>query len=240
MAGEWHAARRGDAERAVARHGKDPAVITVCGRPAMLARAWPVYGGEKRPAASDQCPECAWAVAAERGELGAQVKALAPSPAQHAALARLLPDPLIAVTAAAMLVEAAAGGYGEHEPDHPQVIQVLAAVTRHSPVILLPEDCAEGSCEHYPDGYETGSGQPWECPMPDASAACKACSLQAGGWAGEWEGQFLSECTIPAPCPVLTALAEHAAGALEKARRGRQAQAEWEAAEAARGGAGQP
>jgi hypothetical protein len=39
--------------------------------------------------------------------------------------------------------------------------------------------------------------------------ACQACSLQAGSWAGEWEGQYAVECTIPAPCGVLTALAEY-------------------------------
>ena len=51
--------------------------------------------------------------------------------------------------------------------------------------------------------------------LPDAAVACGACSLQAGGWAGEWEGQFT--LTVPAPCRVLLALTAHASEALRQA-----------------------
>jgi hypothetical protein len=228
----WHAIHRADAEWAVRQHGKDPAVHAACGKLARLARAWPVYG-EDRPRWLHRCPECAWTVAAETGDLDQQLQALIPPAADHAVLARLLSDPLIAVTAAARLVEAVTSGHADYDPDHPAVIQLLAAITRHAPVILVPEDCAEGTCGHCEDAAETGGGQPRECPRPDAAAACAECSLQAGQWAGEWEGQYLSECTITAPCPVLTALAEHAAKALEDTQRREQALAEWEAERAA-------
>lgn len=179
------------------------------------------------------CPECAWIVAGEAGELDLQVQALVASAADYAVLARLMPDPMIAVTAAAMLVEAALSGHAEEEFDHPATIQLLAAITRHAPVILVPEDCAERSCEHYTDTCEEGSGQPWEWANPEAAVACAECSLQDGQWAGECEGRYRSECTITAPCAVLTALAAHAEQALAESRRRQQAAAKREAGQAA-------
>jgi len=77
-------------------------------------------------------------------------------------------------------------------------------------VLLVPEDCAEGSCDH--GVYEDDHGdkdEVWTCPYPDATVGCAACSVQAGSWAGEWEGQYAEECTVAAPCDVLRALARH-------------------------------
>ncbi len=233
---EWHAIRHADAEWAARRRGKDPVVYAVCGQLAQLTSAWPVYG-ENWPHGLRRCPECAWTVAGVAGDLDGQMQALIPSAADHTILARLIPDPLIAVTAAAMLTEAATSGHADYEFDHPGTIHLLAAITRHAPVILTPEGCAEGSCEHYPDDYEPDSGQAWECSRPEASVACAQCSLQAGPWAGEWEGQYLSECTIPAPCPVLTALAENAAKILDDARRDKKWRVDWEAEQAAKAAA---
>lgn len=109
----------------------------------------------------------------------------------EAALAALS-DPLAHDVAAAVLAEAARD---EREPDDPMTMQLLTAVSRHAPVALVSEGCSEGDCDHEGD-----------CP---SSSACRACSLQAGSWAGEWEGQYMAECRIPAPCAPLLALTAH-------------------------------
>jgi hypothetical protein len=103
--------------------------------------------------------------------------------------------------------DAAAGilnlaGRMESDDDDPACIQLLAAVTRHAPVALVSEECSEGDCEH--EG---------NCPE---TLACRACSLQAGGWAGEWEGRYREECTIPGPCAPLLAIAEHVRAEVER------------------------
>jgi hypothetical protein len=108
-----------------------------------------------------------------------------------AALAAL--PPLAHDIAAAILNEAARDE--GREPDDPRAMQLLAFASRHAPAALVAEECSEGGCDH-------GGG----CP---GTSACRACSLQAGSWAGEWEGQYLDECTIPAPCAPLLALAAH-------------------------------
>jgi hypothetical protein len=104
----------------------------------------------------------------------------------------LLADPLEQRIARGILRRAA---MDEKDPDDPETMHLLAAVGRHSPVGLVAEECSEGDCDH--DG---------RCP---STHACRACSLQAGSWAGEWEGQYMDECTIPAPCAPLLALAAH-------------------------------
>jgi hypothetical protein len=181
-----------------------------CGRPALYASQYPVYG-DRAHAGALWCAECSWAVAAQEGDLGRQVRALTGTPGEQAALGRLMGDPLIAANAAARIIDAA-----ERDDDGRRIgaetVRLLAAVTRHAPVILVTEDCADGECGHGPDGI----GE--RC----AAVACRACSVQAGPEAGEWEGRFLAECTIPAPCAPLIALAVHAERALAEARRREQ------------------
>jgi len=214
----WHAVSHADADWSIRRSGRH-ITTAVCGRPTRLALKYPVYRRGRRPVSYKPCPECAWTVATARGEIDVEVARLMPGGEDRQVLARLIPDPLIAVTAAAMIVEAAAGGHGDYELDHPSTIALLAAVERHAPVILTPEDCADGDCEH---------GDGGECPRPHANAACEACSLQVGPWAGEWEGTFRHECTVPAPCPPLIQLAGYARKALEEAKQAAQAAADWE------------
>jgi hypothetical protein len=84
------------------------------------------------------------------------------------------------------------------EPRGPASIQLLAKVAAHAPALRLREECADRDCEH-----EGGI-------CPSDGAVCAACSLLAGDWAGEWQGQLREECTIPAPCAVLLALAKYA------------------------------
>jgi hypothetical protein len=137
------------------------------------------------PVSHDPCPACRWTVAARTGTL-------------DAALAELK-NPLANEVAAAILNEACRDRLdddGDSPLDDPQMLHLLAAVSRHAPVLLLSEACAEGDCGH----GEFLCGERY---------ACRACSLQAGSWAGEWEGQYLEECTILAPCAPLLALAAH-------------------------------
>ncbi|MGD9526426.1 MAG: hypothetical protein AB7I38_11700 [Dehalococcoidia bacterium] len=84
-----------------------------------------------------------------------------------------------------------------YEVDHPRTVQLLAAITAHASAPLVDVDCAERGCEHGDD----------ECPI--TGWGCDACSLVAGGWAGEWEGTYLPESVVEAPCSVLTTLARH-------------------------------
>jgi hypothetical protein len=205
--GERHAIDREWFEQTRRRHWSGYA-RGECGRPVLYASMFPVYGQDRHPHVS-WCPECAWTVAARQPDLGGQVTALlTPPPGEQAVLGRLMPDPLIAVHAAVMIIDAAELDDGYRVG--PETVRLLAAVTRHAPVVLVTEDCADGECGHGPDGI----GE--RC----AAVACRACSVQAGPEAGgDWEGRFLPECTIPAPCAPLTALAVHAERALAEARR---------------------
>ena len=207
----WHAVARDALKYAALMSSGTQVAYAECGALVRVSK----HGAYKRdgyPVMHGPCPECAWAVAAGASELEEEIQRLMPSNEDREVLARLGVDPLIAVTAAAQLAEAARTGRGDYEADHPATVQTLAAISRHAPVILVPEDCAEGSCEHYPPGYDPLNGRGFQCSRPEASAACAECSLQAGQWAGEWEGQY--ELVIPAPCTVLTRLAAHAAEAL--------------------------
>ena len=175
----------------------DSVAFAVCGE---LVRVAPgAYDRASVPVSSHPCFTCAFTVAAAGGmpALQAEIDRLRPTMDEIPALDRLMPDPFLAVNICrAILTEP------DWEPGHPASIQLLAQAAAHRPVLLLPEGCAEGDCEHITD--DAG------CSYPDATVGCKACSLQTGSWAGEWEGQFREECTIPAPCAVLLALAKYA------------------------------
>ena len=175
----------------------DSVAFAVCGELVRVAPRSGAYNRGDVPVSNDPCHVCAFTVAAAGGipALQAEIDRLRPTSDELPALSRLMPDPFLAVnTCQAIAAEP------DWEPGHPASIQLLATAAAHAPVLLLPEGCAEGDCEH-------GDGL---CDYPDASAGCRACSLQTGSWAGEWEGQFREECTIPAPCAVLLALAKYA------------------------------
>jgi hypothetical protein len=122
-----------------------------CGRPVLYASQYPIWAGTWPPHVR-WCADCAWTVAAHDGDLERQVRALIPPDALRPALTRLMADPLIAVKAAVSIIEAAESGYGDHDAGDPEMIRVLAAITRHQPVILVTEDCADGECGHGADG----------------------------------------------------------------------------------------
>lgn len=154
-------------------------------RPARLDDGSPrPWDPSEYPAAFDPCPECTWHVAAVTGFF---------TPAF--ALLRKVPSLMLAHDTAMAILDANRKGCGDS--DDPAMLQLLAAVTRHAPSALVAIGCAEGDCGH-PDG---------QCPT--TATACRQCSLRDGPWAGEYEGQYRPECTIPAPCAPLLAIAEH-------------------------------
>ena len=128
------------------------------------------------------CPSCCWTLAIRTRTVEAQYARLG--------------SPLAARIARAV-VAAEDGPGAMYELDHPATVQVLAAVSAHAGTTTVPGGCAEGEHDH-PDG---------DCP--EGPAACVACSLTADGWAGEWEGRFLPQAVIAAPCEVLRALARY-------------------------------
>jgi hypothetical protein len=105
--------------------------------------------------------------------------------------------PALAAAVCRVLIEDAAKPDSRYGLDHPATVQLLAMAAAHTPVLLLCEACSEEECDH--------GGEP--CP---GKAACQACSLQDGDWAGEWQGRYREECTVAAPCQVLLTLAKSA------------------------------
>lgn len=173
---------------------------SVCGEGVIVAVRW---GGFHRGSewtdrfAHRLCPHCAWTVALAQDTTEAELAAVTPSGAELAALRRLLPDPMI-VPRICERILADRRAERDYDAGSPRWVQLLGHVTAHRPVLLLAEDCAEGACDH----HDKASG----C-YAQAAVACPACSVQAGSWAGEWEGQY--ECVVPAPCAVLPAMADH-------------------------------
>lgn len=203
---EMHAVPRAHAVEWTARQGREPAVLAVCGQTAILTAEQDAYGTGTRLHALPRCPGCAWHVAAARGTLAGQVQTLVPYPEERAILAGLLPDPLIAAATAEKLIAAAGVGPGGFDPEESGLVQLLVAVDRHRPVILVSGECTDGECQDCPGSSGTG-----RCLSRDAYAACRECSLQAGPWAGELEGRFfLTACRIGAPCEILRSIARYA------------------------------
>ena len=212
--GGLHAIAHTDAAAAVTAANGDPAqaeAFPVCGQG--VARVVPKWGAFARgnPSlvrVSEVCPACAWGVAVATGDVAAELDALCPAADEVEPRRRLLGDPLIARHLCEAIIAAAGDRCSGYELDHPRTVQLLAAVTAHAPVLLVPEECAEDphSCDHRPDDLDWDD-ESWRCSYPEASVGCPACSVRAGGWAGEWQGQYLSECTVASPCQVLRTLA---------------------------------
>ena len=173
----------------------DSVAFAVCGELVRVAPRSGAYNRSDVPVSNDPCHVCAFTVAAAGGEsaLQAEINRLRPTSDEIPALSRLMPDPFLAVN-----ICRAIAAEPDWEPGHPASIQLLATVAAHRPVLRLREECADRGCEH-----EGGV-------CPSDGAVCAACSLLAGDWAGEWRGQLREECTIPAPCAVLLALAKYA------------------------------
>lgn len=188
--GPLHAVEHLDAVRPHQQH-----VATVCGSTATVALRWGEFvRGNPNLACHELCPVCAWSVALELGTTKAEIGHLTPNAADLAALRRAMPDPLMWVR----ILEHLLDPDGLEEVEHDPLAHLLAHVTAHRPVLLLQDDCVADGCEHE---------NPDDCYGETPAVACLECSVLAGPWAGEWEGQVV--ITVPAPCAVLPAVAAH-------------------------------
>jgi hypothetical protein len=209
--GAWHAMPRRWAEPAITRAARTcspPMALAACGQLAQVVPEHGTYDRMRRPVAAHPCRTCAWQLAIETGSTGRELALITPGLRTADALARAGADPMLASSICQAILAAESSDSCEYGLDHPATVQLLAHATVHRPVLLVDEECAAGECGgHHPDGDPDAPAQP--CDYPDPAAACGACSLAAGPWAGEWEDDPLPECTVTAPCSVLTTLARH-------------------------------
>lgn len=204
VGGNWkHAVDCGQAVLVPARRSELLA-FALCGEPAVPVPSWggfdranPLFAAGR---AAERCPHCVWRLALEQRAEAAEIAMLTPVGRDLDVLARLLPDPMMVPRICEAILDRSGLDY---DRDHPHVAQLLGHVTAHAPRILAPEECWEGDCDH-----DRAAGTAF-CSRPDVSAACSACSILAGPWAGESEGRFAFECTVAAPCDVLRTLARH-------------------------------
>lgn len=168
---------------------------SVCGQPVRIARAWGEFArSNEQLTVHAVCPECEWEAAIESGTTVTVIKAMRLTGADRDAATKAFGVPDLACRLCAAILVG-----DRYDQDHPHVLELLVHATRHAPVLLMSEGCGEGDCEHE---------DPAGC-YEDSIFACAACSVVAGSWAGEWEGQFATECTVFAPCSAFTALLTH-------------------------------
>ncbi len=177
---------------------RDAVPWALCGERVGLAPGWGAYQrGSEYLSRGDICPTCRWIVATQRDEVAAEIADLAPAADSIPALTRTLGDPLVGVR----LLEAIADDENLYAPDgfrRSHRADLLALASQHLPEVLVCESCVDGDhSDHQPD----------QCPAE--MVACMGCTATSGPWAGEWTGQVLEECTVPAPCSVLRALCQH-------------------------------
>lgn len=215
---DYHAVTRDDAAQALSDRALVPGrAAPVCGGPLARVLLQPVpFDRATAPLGARLCPTCSWHVAGaaanrtstpDRDLLEAELAAWAPQASTAAALRRELgADTDLHARICRAIITGSLAGVTE-DIDHPRIVGLLGTVTAHRPVLLVPDDCAEdpGYCRHRPAGLPVDDV--WTCDFPDGAAACSACSVIAGPWAGEWEDDF--DIGVPAPCSVLHAVAEH-------------------------------
>ncbi|MFJ8961518.1 hypothetical protein ACIRG5_19225 [Lentzea sp. NPDC102401] len=167
-------------------------VSALCGGIAAIVPTWGEFSrSNDNIARRELCPECSWEVALEHGTAAIELAHRRPRDAYLEALGRAVPDPLLYQRVIERLLQLG----DENEVEHHTAAGVLGHLTRHAPVVLSYDDCAEGVCEH-----EDTVG------CHGRTAVCLACSILAGSWAGELEGMV----SIPvAACGVLPAVAAH-------------------------------
>lgn len=177
---------------------RDAVPWALCGERVGLVPGWGAYQrGSEYLSRGDICPTCRWIVATQRDEVAAEIADLAPAADSIPALTRTLGDPLVGVR----LLEAIADDENLYAPDgfrRSHRADLLALASQHLPEVLVCESCVDG---------DLSAHQPDQCPAE--MVACMGCTATSGPWAGEWIGQVLEECTVPAPCSVLRALCQH-------------------------------
>ncbi|CAN5736257.1 hypothetical protein BH09ACT8_BH09ACT8_56050 [soil metagenome] len=184
--------------------GGDPRLAhaaALCRRVVKVATAWGPYSRDAALEYPPRCPDCAWILALHRGDVDEEVAAFTTHDAFDAAAiaARLgegVGERLLDAIAHDPALWQGADRLG---PSHRS--QLLGHASRHLPAVTVCEECAE-------IGVANAHGYGATCPAQEV--ACLGCTVTAHGlWAGEWEGTFLPECTVAAPCSVLTTLAVH-------------------------------
>lgn len=175
----------------------DATAVAVCDRLVSVVPKWGPYQRDSQHLRlGGVCALCTWIVAESRGDTAVEIAAVAPSE-QHADLiAAAVGDPLLGVR----LLEAIAvgeGGGGFSRFERTQRAELLARAAQHLPKVTVCEECSDtGGNGIHDDG-------------PCARALCLTCTMSTGPWAGEYENYTMPECTVEAPCSVLTALCSH-------------------------------
>jgi len=205
----WHAIGRDQAEHEVAQAAGIAAAV--CGALARLSK-YGVYDRLAVPVVYGPCPLCAWTVAIATSSTERELRLLTPDDHAAGALARVGAPPFLAVNICRAVLAHESSPEAENGLDHEATVQILAHATSHRPALAIAEECAENdrACRHRPAAADNS----WRCDYPGAGALCLACSLRAGSWAGEWEGDIMDTCRVPAPCGVLRALAARYGGGL--------------------------
>jgi hypothetical protein len=211
--GHKHAVPRAEAFRTyaiaaatdVAPRERNWTVAGLCGVLGNLVTKWGPFAHGNPDLNTSRCPTCGWQVAVAEIAIQEELDALMPGRDVLPAFARLLADPAPASTICEAIVTAATSDETALDLDAPLTVQLLAHVAAHAPMLLVSEACKDDECHHEPADAPQG----WRCSFPDARVACPVCSVTAGSWAGEHEGEVLDQCTVLAPCAVLIAAAEH-------------------------------
>lgn len=184
--------------------GGDPRLAhasALCRRVAKLAPAWGPYSREAALEYGPRCPDCAWILALHRGDVDEEIAAFTTVNGFDAAVitARLGEDFGERLLDKVAHDPALWQGADRLGPSHRS--QLLGHATRHLPTVAVCEECVE-------IGVANAHGYGATCP--EVGIICPGCTVAADGvWAGEWEGTVLAECTVSAPCSVLTTLAAH-------------------------------
>lgn len=189
--GIWHALGLAYPDLGEATHPAPPntglagtfARATLCGRVAEVVRKLGLFDPRRHP--DTTCQHCVWWEAIRTDMISATLARLGEPPSRGLAVALV----------EAILAAADTGGDGV---DHPGTVELLAAVSAHAGESLIDAGCAEGCCDH-----------PERSGCPITVVDCPACSVVTGGWAGEWEGRYLTEATVPVPCSRLRVMAGH-------------------------------
>jgi hypothetical protein len=198
----WHAVDRDQAEHEIAQ--ATGVAEAVCGALARVTM-YDVYDRLTVPAGYGLCALCAWTVAIATSSTERELRLLTPDDHVAAGLARASAPPFLAVNICRAVLTHESSPDAEGGLDHEATVQILAHATSHRPALAIAEDCAENdrACRHRPPAAALS----WRCDYPGADALCLACTLRAGSWAGELQGDIMEECRVPAPCGVLRALA---------------------------------
>ncbi|SLH38555.1 Uncharacterised protein [Mycobacteroides abscessus subsp. massiliense] len=172
----------------------------VCGMSVKVIGAWEHFRPGSRFLSRNRCVHCGWILAIHgAASMQQEIASYAGAAEDRPAFAAAGIDPgLLRRLFEAILAEYD-GDCQDEEPGPGQLSSLLAHAGRHTPVVLTCEECAE------PDGQDVANAvdRQHRC----SSIVCMACTLTAGSWAGEWEGQIRSECTVAWPCSVIGVLA---------------------------------